>query len=183
MKKTMVLVTLLVALTTMGFECINDPIIVSIAMDPISRCYNINAGPDINYTGSATIDPSTLIDDSYEDKIVDARVYDITVQVTGAFTGSVTNGVVRINGTPLLTYSGTWADFSTPQSLLGTSPHVIPQAAGIAILINALKQKPLPLITLSSTGTLTGAGVPPVPSGLSVCASIYAQVDGNVKGE
>jgi hypothetical protein len=181
MKTKFVLAAIFVALATMGFDCINDPILVSLNIDPFSACYDINPGPNTSYQGSVVIDPNDLIDDSYKDKVADARVYNITVQVRGAFAGSVTGGQVTINGIPLLTYSGTWANFSTPQSLLGSSPYIHPQLAGIVELVRALKAKPLQPVTLASTGSLTGGGVPPVPSGLSVCVNVYAQADANVK--
>ena len=181
MKTKFVLAAILVAFVTMGFDCINDPILVSLNLDPLSACYDINPGPNTSYQGSVLIDPQDLIDDSYKDKIADARVYNITVQAQGPFAGSVTAGQVTINGILLLTYSGTWANFSTPQSLLGSSPYIHPQAAGIVELVRALKSRPLQQVTLASTGSLTGGGVPPVPSGLSVCVNIYAQADANVK--
>jgi hypothetical protein len=181
MKTKLLLVALFVAMTTTGFECFNDPIIVSIDLTPFSKCYDINPGPNPSYNGIATIDPNTLMDESYRDKVVDARVYDITVQVGGTFSGSVTVGQVFINDFLLLSYSGTWAEFSTPQSLLGGSTHVTPQSAGVQELIRVLKQKPIPPVTLRSSGTLVGVGVPPVPAGLSVCVNVYAQADGDIK--
>ena len=71
-----------------------------------------------------------------------ARYYDIRVSVIGTYSGNV-NGTATIrkdNGvaSPLLTFSGSWADFQTPQSLLGSSPHITPQPAGIAVLVSAL---------------------------------------------
>jgi len=181
MKTRIVLLALFVALATMGFECINSPIIVALNIDPFSRCFAINPGPNTNFGGTAVIDPRSLIDDGYEDKIEDARIYDITVQATGPFTGNVTNGVVTINGTPILTYSGTWANFSTEQSIIRRSAFITPQRAGILVLIGLLKQTPLQPVTLASTGTLTGGGVPPVPAGLGVCVKVYAQVDGKIE--
>jgi hypothetical protein len=181
MKTRIVLLAFFVALATMGFECINSPISVTLNIDPFSQCFAINPGPNTTFGGTAIIDPKGLIDDNYEDKIQDARIYDITVQTTGSFAGSVTNGVVTINGTPILTYSGTWANFSTEQSIVRRSAFITPQRAGILVLIGLLKQKPLQAVTLASTGTLTGGGVPPVPAGLGVCVKVYAQIDGNIE--
>jgi hypothetical protein len=181
MKTKIVLLALFVALATMGFECINSPITVALNIDPFSKCFDINPGPNTTYSGTAIIDPKGLIDDNYEDKIKDVRIYNITVRATGTFTGNVANGVVTINGTPILTYSGTWANFSTEQSILGGSAFIHPQVAGIRELIRILKLRPLQSVTLASTGTLTGGGVPPVPAGLGVCVNIYAQIDGSVE--
>lgn len=181
MKTKIVLLALFVALATMGFECINSPFNVSLNLDPFSKCFDINPGGTVNFGGSVSIDPRGLIDDSFEDKIQDARIYDITVQATGPFTGNVTNGQVTINGIPILTYSGTWANFSTPQSILGRSAFITPQRGGILELVRVLKLRPLQAVTLASIGTLTGGGVPPVPSGLGVCVKVYAQVDGSVE--
>lgn len=172
---------LVVALSTMGFECINDPIIVSVNMDPLTKCYAINSGANPNFSGSATIDPNDLVNESFRDKISDARVYDITVRATGTFGGSVSNGVVTINGHTILTYSGTWSDFSTEQSLVRGSSHIQKGADGIQELLRVLRQRPLQSVVLASSGSLSGGGVPPVPSGLGLCVSIYAQIDANAK--
>lgn len=181
MKAHVILAALFVALATMGFDCINNPIIVSINIDPFSKCHDIIPGSNQNFGGTAVIDPNGLIDDNYRDKIEDARIYDITVQATGSFSGSVTNGVVTINGTRILSYGGLWSDFSTPQSLVRGSTHIQKDNAGILVLLNALRHRPLLPDTLASSGSLTGGGVPPVPAGLGVCVNIYAQIDANIK--
>ena len=176
MKTKFLLGMTFVAMTTMGFDCINDPIIVSLNLEPFTACYDIDS---TTYDRFVTIRPEDFIDDSYLKKIADARVYNITVEARGSFDGSITDGVVTINGEPLLTYSGTWANFSTPQSLLGSSPYIHPQGRGISVLIDVLKQ--MQPFTLKSRGRLTGGGVPPVPSGLSVCVNVYTQADANAK--
>ena len=181
MKTKLLIAALFVALMTMGFDCINDPIIVSLNIDPLTKCYAINPGNNPNFSGTATIDPNDLIDDSYQDKIENARIYDITVQATGTFAGSVTGGVVSINGIPILTYDGSWSDFATEQSLVRGSTHVHKDNRGIQELIRVLTQRPVPTVTLASSGSLTGGGVPPVPAGLGVCVYIYAQIDANIK--
>jgi len=181
MKAKLLIAASFVALATMGFDCINDPLIVSVSLDPFSHCYQINPGPNVNYGGQTIIDPNTLMDDSYRDKVEDARVYDITVQSTGSFSGTVSNGIVTINGVPILTYSGSWSDFSTPQSLVRRSSHIQKNNAGIQELLRSLRQRPLLPDTLGASGTLSGGGVPPVPAGLGVCVNIYAQIDANIK--
>lgn len=169
---------LVVALSTMGFECINDPIIVSVNIDPLNQCYGINEGSTTTYSDSVTINLGTLVNDAFNDKISNARVYDITIRVTGTYTGSISNGLVMINGDSLLTYQGTWSDFSTEQSLVRQSPHITKVNLGIQGLGRLLQQRPLPSVVLKSSGSLSGGTV---PQGLGLCINVYAQIDANAK--
>jgi hypothetical protein len=156
--------------------CIVDDAEVSLDLK-FEGCYNINPGPNVAYGGSTSVNADSLLGD-FKDKVKKARPFDIRVRVTGAFGGNVTGGVARINGIPILTYGGAWSSFSTPQSLLGRSPFIQPQSAGIAELVRVLLlPPPRPPVVLSSTGTLTGGGVPPVPAGLGLCIEVYTQAD------
>ncbi|HET6272290.1 MAG TPA: hypothetical protein VFG32_04880 [Bacteroidota bacterium] len=189
MKSTIItLAVIFVGLSTLGSSCINDPFLISINVDPLTGCYTITPGSNLTFGGADTIDLATLVDDSYTDKIKNARFYDIRVQVTGTYNGSVF-GVGFINDIPLLNYgSGTnatsptpWSSFATEQSLVGPSPFIKPQTAGITELIQVLQTRPLSSVRLSSNGTLSGQS--PVPSGLQVCIKVYAQADAEIGGE
>lgn len=179
MKMKLVLAGLLIVLLNTGSSCINDSILVAVNL-PISHTWSINGGNNTSFSGSTTsIVLADQIDASYSDKIQSARFYDIRVSVGGAYSGNV-NGTASINGTPLLTFNGSWADFQTPQSLLGSSPHVTPQTAGVAVLVNALnsfKTNPSTVVQLSAIGSVSQG---PVPNGLSVTVEILAQVDAQV---
>jgi hypothetical protein len=188
--KSLVLVSaaLVVAFSTLGSSCINSPFLVSVNVEPLSGCYPINAGGNLTFGGVTDLRLDSLVDASYTDKIKDARFYDIRVHVSGTYGGTVV-GVGYINGIPLLNYgsgaNGTaptlWSNFATPQSLLGSSPYIRAQSAGIVELIRVLRTRPLPRVVLSSNGSL--AGQSPVPAGLEVCVEVYAQADAEVGEE
>ena len=185
MKTKILLVFLLGILATTGSTCINDGFLVAVNLD-IPACFSIKSGSTLSWTPSDPGQPvvvrlSEQIDASYLDKIKNARYYDLKVSVQGAYTGSV-SGICYINNQPLFTFSGTWADFSTPQSLLGGSTHIQAQATGVAELVrvlNLFKTNSSTTASLTSSGSLSGQS--PVPSGLSVCLDILAQVDAEVK--
>ena len=184
MKIKIVLAALLIVLINTGSSCINDSILVAVNL-PISASWSINGGNNTNFTGSTTsIALAEQIDASYSDKLQKARFYDIRVSVAGAYSGNVT-GTASIGNTPttpvpLLTFNGSWADFQTPQSLLGNSTHITPQAAGVAVLVSALNSftsNPSTVVYLSANGSVSQA---PVPNGLSVKVEIFTQVDAEV---
>ncbi len=184
MKMKLVLAALLILLLNTGSSCVNDSILVAVNL-PISHSWAINGGNNPNFSGSTTsVVLADQIDASYSDKIEKARYYDIRVSVAGTYSGSVSGtayiGLTPSSRVPLLTYSGLWSDFQTPQSVLGSSPHVTPQAGGVAILVSALNSfvsNPSTVVYLASDGSLSSA---PVPNGLSVKVEIFAQVDAQV---
>jgi hypothetical protein len=184
--KTKALLLLLVGiLATTGSTCINDGFLVAVNLT-IPGCFNIKEGPTLSWTITQPGQPVVVklanqIDESYRDNIKSARYYDLRVKVTGTYTGSV-SGICYVNNSPLLTFSGNWSDFVNGQSLLGNSQHVTVQTSGVVALVAALNQfrtDPDVVITLSSSGSLSGQS--PVPSGLAVCLEILSQVDAEVK--
>jgi len=180
MKTKALLLLLLGVLATTGSTCINDGFLIAVNL-PMSGCFAINPGPNLNFSGSVTIRLSEQIDVSYIDDISSVRYYDIRVSTLGTYTGSV-SGIGYINNIPLVTYSGQWSDFATPQSLLQNSPRIQTQQAGlneVLRVLNQFKTDPNTSAVLSSTGSL--AGQSPVPAGLSVCIEILAQVDVKVQ--
>jgi len=184
MKTKVFLVFLLGILATTGSDCINDGFLVAVNLD-IPACYAIKSGPNPSWTtsdpGPVIVRLSDQIDESYLNKIKNARFYDLKVSVKGTFNGSV-SGTAYINNIPLLTFNGAWSDFATAQSLLGNSTHVTSQANGITELVrvlNLFKTNTAQTVSLSSNGSL--ADQLPVPEGLSVCLEILAQVDAEVQ--
>jgi hypothetical protein len=155
----------------------------------IDQCYAISSGPAGTFDRSATVLLSPLIDESFRGNIKGARFYDIKVSTTGAYNGTVV-GQVFVNGVLLLSFGGgtnnttavPWSTFSTPQSLLGSSPYVKAQSAGVTALVSRLNQLVTDdnaSVTLRATGTTSGATV---PSGLSICFQVLAQADAELNG-
>ena len=186
MKTKILLFSLLVVLATTGSTCINDGFLVSVNL-PINPCFTINPGPTLTFNPSITDTLALAIDPSYRENIKSARYYDIRVSVLGTYNGTV-NGTVYIQRSgssgqqALLTFTGNWSDFSTPQSLLGTSSHVAPVTVGVQELLTALNSltvNPNTYVKISAVGSLSGQS--PVPSGLSLCVEILAQADAQVQ--
>lgn len=170
---------LLVVLVTSGASCVNDGYLIAVDF-PIQSSYGINPGPNTSFGGAVIATVSDQLGSSYRNNVQNVRYYDIRVGVNGAYAGSVT-GSCFVNNVKLLDYSGQWSDFLTPQSLLGGSPHVTPQTAGINELVrvlNSLPVNPAATMTLSSTGNMSQG---PVPAGLSVTVTILAQADTQIK--
>lgn len=182
MKMKLVLAGLLIVLLNTGSSCINDGFLVPVNL-PISKTWNINKGTNTHFSGSATaIVIANQLDASYKDKVKSARYYDIRVSVGGPYTGSVTSGVVTINGTKLFDFHGTWDQLKTPQSLLGSSPLITANTPGITVLVNALNSfvaNPSTQVTLASSGDLSTA---PNVDGMTLTVELLAQVDAQVGG-
>lgn len=176
MKTKALLLLLLGFLATTGSTCINDGFLISVNL-PMTGCFDVNPGTNLTFNGSVTIKLSEQIDVSYIENIEKVRYYDIRVSTKGTYTGSV-SGIALINNIQLLTYSGQWSDFATPQTLLQNSPRIQVQTAGLNELLRVLNlftTDSNTTVVLSSIGSLSGQS--PVPSGLSVCIEILSQVD------
>jgi hypothetical protein len=169
MKARFILAVLLIAMTTTGSDCINDGFLVSVNVEGLNGTYAINPGNNTSFNGSVTIAASSYLNTdfgSYEN----VRVYDVKVHTLGTYSGTA-NGTLEVNGVSAIGFSGSWAQFSTPQSLL-TSPLITRYPGGITTLVNAVLNSQD--VTLHGFGTVSTA---PVPSGLSVVIEIFAQVD------
>lgn len=175
---TFVLVTLMAALASVGFNCINDSFQVAVNL-PLVQEYPVIPGPAGPYSGSAVVKLKDIIDQSYLDKMKNVRAYDIRVSTTGQYGGNV-SGAVTIDGTTILTFSGAWNQFNTPQSVLGTSTLVSSQPLGVQALLNklnAFKTDQNVTVTLAGNGSITGTTV---PSGLVLRIEILSQVDAEI---
>jgi hypothetical protein len=178
MKAKIVLAALLVYLVTTGSSCIKDTFLVVVNF-PFSGCYAINPGDDPDYAGGTVVTLRDQVPSSFADDIRSARYYDIRISTTGTYSGNV-SGTAAINGIVMLTYSGAWSDFSTPQSLLGSSPYISPRTPGLLELARVLAEfptNPAVTLTLSSSGSVSNV---PVPDGLQVCVEVLTQGDAEV---
>lgn len=169
MKVKLVLGLLVVALTTMGFDCVNDNALISVNIPGLTGTFRINPG-GTSFDETVTVHSSDYLDIGFEDYNLNSlRVYDIRVSTIGSFAGNVT-GQVLINGQQLLSYNGPWNSFNTPQSLV-TSTLITRNAAGVAALLSAIRNKQD--VAIRGSGTVSQT----VPSGLAVQVEILAQVD------
>jgi len=183
MKTKILLVFLLGLLATTGSTCIQDGFVVAVNL-PLDLCVSINQGNDPSFAGSQTVYLKDQIDAAYLDKIKEARYYDVQVQVKGDFSGNIYNGKCYVDNKKLLDFAGTWDSFKTSQSLLGGSTLIKTDTTGLNALLNALvrfKTQPSTSVVLSGEGVLGGQVT--IPSGLSVCLKILAQVDAEVNND
>jgi hypothetical protein len=179
MKIKTLLYLLLVVLVTNGSSCVNDGFLIAVDF-PIQSTYSINPGPNTNFGGAVTVKVTDQLGAAYKDNIKNVRYFDIRVSTSGTYAGS-TSGSCFVNGTKFLDFSGLWSDFATPQSLLGSSTHITPQAAGTTAIMNllsSLSYNPQATAVLSASGNVSQG---PVPAGLSITVTVYAQADSQVK--
>ena len=176
---TVILIGLTTALLTMGFNCVNDPFLLSVNL-PITALVNVDQGTT-SYNESTTITLNDQFDHSYANDIKSYRVYDLKIGTIGDFSGTF-SGIVYIDNTPILSVTNkAWNDFHTPQSVSGTSNLVQQNAQGIAVLLARLAQVEngqTVTVTLKTTGTIS----PAATSGLQVEIELLAQVDAQVSG-
>jgi hypothetical protein len=170
------LLALALGVATLGSKCvsINDPGVFSVNVKDVTGTFNISTGTLLfgNPPGSnscATRQASDYIDKNF-DVIKGARLVDVIVNTNGQFPGNVNNGLMTINGTPLVRYSGSWNVFNTPQSLL-TTALMTRDPAGVSALINAIVGQQA--VTVCGSGAFTQPSV----AGMSVTVKVYAQVD------
>jgi len=172
-----------VALSTMGSDCVNSPFTVSINLDPIAGCYDINPGDGMWDDSSPVIVISDLIDDEFEEDILGFRLFDIKVKATdnypdGTVSGSVSYSLDGGPVNPLLSFSGQSSQFKGEGvSLLDPMGLITYDQAFLNALVTALNDpnfRPQTVMLLSS-----GSG-PLVPVGVQVCVDVYIQADGQV---
>ena len=169
MKIRALILLLLAAIPLMGFNCVNDAFTISLNLAPFTGTYKLNPGPT-TYGGSFSIDAKTLYDQGYT--LTGASVYDMTVSTAGPNLGNC-SGTVTINGKPLLTYSGPWTAFNTPQSLL-SSRYITkdPTGQGIAELISCVVNKKVAVFLTG--GTVTTSPAAAGTNTLTISANVQA---------
>ncbi len=169
MNLKLVLGLLVVALATMGFDCVNDNALISVNIPGLTGTFAINPG-GTTFDETITVTASEYLNVGFSDiNLNSLRVYDIRISTIGTFAGNV-NGQVRINGQLLLSYNGPWNSFNTPQSLV-TSSLLTRNAAGVVALLSAIRDRRD--VSIRGVGNVSQA----VPSGLSVRVEILAQAD------
>jgi hypothetical protein len=159
---------LVIGVATMGSDCINDPFLISLNLQELEVTVNIPAGTTTTFNGSRVVAAAEYLDSGFG-SLQNARVYDITVQGIGTYTGTVT-GTASVNGTTILSYTGPWSQFATPQSLLSASGLTL-NAAGVTALRNAVAAQQN--VTVAGSGTVSAS---PVPA-LQLVIRIYGQID------
>lgn len=171
MKVKLILLLLIVAMTTMGFECVNEDAVFSINVQGISGTYVVAQGSQTLAPTSWSFTPSQYLGGDYGD-ISNVRIYDIRVTTAGAFSGNV-SGTITLNNITVLTIANKpWASFSAPgQSLITSTLFSTPNAAAIQAVVQAIKSSQP--VVLGMSGALSSAA----PAGLSVTVEVLGQVD------
>lgn len=175
MKTKFVLLALFIAMTTTGFECINENLLVAVNVKGVSGTYAVSSGNgtfanDVTFTAAEYLDPDFT-------NIKDVRIYDIKVSTIGTYAGTISSqSAVTVNGQTILTLRGgtQWGYFNTPRSII-TDPNIVPVSAGLARLITAIKNKED--VVIHGDGSISPA---PFPSGLAVKIEVFGQVDAEV---
>lgn len=175
MKAKLLPLVLLLALSTMGSDCINDPIYVVVNIEGISGVYAINRG-DNTFGPPADcrfIDASDYLSDDFSN-YKSFRVYDIRIRTIGNFNANVNNGRLLINGVEIMRFSGPWNSFNTPQSMV-TSPLIDRSSLNIGFLVNVLANREP--VEICGQGALSQ---PVDRDDLAIEIIVYAQADAEV---
>ncbi len=188
MKAKIVLGSVLLALSTLGSSCIREGFLIPVNLT-IDQCYPLIEGPAGPFNTVYTIALSPLVDPSLRNDVKAVRFYDMRISTTGTYGGIVAaqvyvNNVLlaSIGGPPNNATAVPWSTFSTPQSLLGSSPYIKASSDGVTVLVSALNQlvqDQSASLTLRATGVTAGSAL---PAGLSVCLEILAQADVEMNG-
>jgi hypothetical protein len=168
MKILVVAALTLAAFGTLGFSCINEGFIISVNIEGITGTFEINQGNG-NFSNCVTVDSKTYLDVGY-DNLKNIRIYDVRVSTIGSYTGNVT-GTASVNGVNILQFSGPFAYFNTPRSILN-DPNITRFNAGILALTQAIQAKSP--VRLCGVGSATPS---PFPAGQSVKVEVLGQVD------
>lgn len=169
MNVKLVFALLVVALMTMGFDCVNDNVLVSVNVTGITGTFSLQPG-GTSFDETRTISSSDYLDVGYSDLNLNSfRVYDIQITTIGSFNGTV-NAQVLVNGAEILSFSGPWSSFNAPQSLV-SSQLITRNPTGILTLLNAIRNRQD--VQIRARGTVSQA----LPSGLSIRVDVLAQVD------
>ena len=167
----------LVAMTGLAASCfsITDPFVVAVNVKDIKNTYNVTPGTVTFDPGCITKNPSDYIDANFN-VAGGGQLVDVIVKTNGTFAGNINNGLVRIGGSPqalqtLVTYSGSYAAFNTPQSLLQHNTTMTLNQSGVATL-KSLIQNTSPIVICHSGAFSQAAG-----TGMSIDVTIFAQVN------
>jgi hypothetical protein len=167
----------LVAMSGLAAECfsITDPFVVAVNVKDIKNTYNVTPGT-INFDpGCITKNPADYIDANFN-VANGAQLVDIIVKTNGTFAGNITSGQIRVGGSQqalqtLATYSGSWAAFNTPQSLIQHNTTMNLNQGGVTTLLSLI-QNTSPIVICHS-GAFSQAAI----AGMSIDVTIFAQVN------
>jgi hypothetical protein len=166
-----------VAMSGMAAQCmtITSPLVVSVNVKDIKDTYNVTPGT-INFDPGCKVKNSADYIDSKYNVSGGGRLVDVIVKVNGPYTGQIVGGQIRIGAAPgsvqtLATYSGPWASFSTPQSLIQNNVTMTLNPGGVNLLLSLVQNQQSVYICHG------GAFSPAINSGNSIDVTIYAQVN------
>jgi len=168
MKTIAFLAVILAAFATLGFSCINDGFVISVNIEGITGTFEINQGNG-SFNDCITVNSDVYLDVDY-DNLKNVRIYDVRVSTIGNYTGNVT-GTATVNGVNVLQFSGPFAYFNTPRSIL-SDPNITKNNAGLLALRQAIEAKAS--VRLCGVGSATPS---PFPAGQSVKIEVLGQVD------
>jgi hypothetical protein len=165
-------------LPLMGFDCINDPVYLALNVTPITATFPIDSKSIDKTYGPVTT--TGLYNNGY--KLQDVSVYDLRVSTSGTPTLGTTSFTVQVrtiaNGSwqNVVTCSGPWADFNTPQSIFNTKYFSTPDGAALnALIASAFVRNRL---EIRVTGSI--ANVPSSATTHTATVSLYMQARGAV---
>ena len=167
----------LVATSGLAASCfsITDPFVVAVNVKDIKNTYNVTPGTVTFVPGCITKNASDYIDANFN-VAGGGQLVDVIVKTNGTFAGNISGGQVRIGGSPqslqtLVTYSGPWAAFNTPQSLIQNNVTMTLNQAGVTTLKSLIAN--LSNIVICHGGSFSSAA----GAGMSIDVSIFAQVN------
>ncbi len=181
--KLLLLVLVVVVMTTTGFDCLYDPITVSVDADPISGCATINTGNGSFNSSTGQISVKGLIPSDFRENFQALRIYDVRVSVTHPHPEGIVSGdvYVRFDSQPetrLLRFSGQYETFSAGVSLRNSGGLITYNPVALSSLLSGLTSfNSLPNVAVLRA---QGAG-PAVTANFNVCMDVFLQVDSNVK--
>jgi len=167
----------LVAMSGLAAECfqVTDPFVVSVNVKDIKGTYNVTPGTVDFAPGCITKNPGDYIDANF-DVSGTGRLVDVIVKTNGTFAGNIVGGQLRIGASQtslqtLVSYSGPWNAFNTPQSLLQNNVTMNVNAGGVTTLENLIQNRQS--IVICQGGSLSSAA----GTGMSIDVSVFAQVN------
>lgn len=167
----------LVAMSGLGASCfsITDPFVVSVNVKDIKNVYTVTPGT-VNFDpGCTTKNSSDYIDDQFE-VAGGGRLVDVIIKTNGTYNGNIVGGQVRVGPTQgnlqtLVTYSGPWTAFNTPQSLIQNNVTMTLDAGGVNTLLNLIQNQAA--IVICHGGAFSQAA----GTGMTIDVAIFAQVN------
>ena len=167
----------LVAIAGLAASCfsITDPFVVAVNVKDIKNTYNVTPGTVTFDPGCITKNAADYIDANFN-IAGGGQLVDVIVKTNGTFAGNINNGQVRIGGSlqslqTLMTYSGPWAAFNTPQSIIQHNTTMTLNPTGVNTLLSLIQN------TSSIVICHGGAFSQAAGSGMSIDVSIFAQVN------